>query len=72
MIKIRKNILNKANNCQLQYSVRNYRSVENHIKICMSRGVAAVFQVSDSNPRERLGCDMFLLMLFSCLVVKIR
>ncbi|MDR2652537.1 MAG: hypothetical protein LBC68_09540 [Prevotellaceae bacterium] len=43
----------EASQKKLKYSVRNYRSVENNTKTCMSRGVAAVFQVSDSNPRER-------------------
>jgi hypothetical protein len=40
-------------NCQLKYSVRNYRSVENNIKTCISRGLTTVFHGSDSAPRER-------------------
>ncbi|MDR2653656.1 MAG: hypothetical protein LBC68_15365 [Prevotellaceae bacterium] len=36
-----------------KYSVRNYRSVENNIKICMSRGLPTVFHVIDSASRER-------------------
>jgi hypothetical protein len=40
-------------NCQLEYSVRNYRSVENNINTCISRGLATVFHGSGNAPRER-------------------
>ncbi|MDR2652211.1 MAG: hypothetical protein LBC68_07855 [Prevotellaceae bacterium] len=52
-----KNILNKTNNCQLKYSVRNYRSVEKQNTSYMSRGLPTVFHVIDSAPREWLGGD---------------
>jgi hypothetical protein len=51
-MKRRKNIL-ETNNCQLKYSVRNYRSVEKQNASYISRGLTTVFHGSDNAPRER-------------------
>ncbi|MDR2653068.1 MAG: hypothetical protein LBC68_12295 [Prevotellaceae bacterium] len=40
--------------------------VEESTAAYMSRGAAAVFQVSDSNPRERLGGDYFATSIPFC------
>jgi hypothetical protein len=56
---VNKTIVNK------KYSVRNYRSVENNTKTCMSRGLPTVFHVIDSAPRETYSC----LIIFATKVV---